>query len=103
MTLPDLPPELGKLIAAPIGAVTSMLFMKEAWPRRIAMAAVSCPLAWYASPTMSELLHIPEGFSGWLLGAFGVLVVRGIFEVKWAATIEEWLRARLGLPTKESK
>lgn len=101
MNLPEIPPDIGKFIAAPIGAVTSMLFMKEPWVRRAAMAAVSCPLSWYASPTLSDILNIPEGFSGWLLGAFGVLVVRGVFEIKWASMLEEWARARLGLKSKE--
>jgi uncharacterized membrane protein YccC len=100
----DLPPEVVKLVAAPTGAITALVFLREPWPKRVAMALLSVPTSWFASSTVASFLHIPEGFAGWLIAVFGIIIVRGIFEsfytIKWAATIEEFVRARLKLPPK---
>lgn len=58
------------------------------------------------APPVAHWLGLPEGFSGFLLGLFGMAIVDKIFEVwrsfELGALVMAWTKKRLGLNDKEA-
>lgn len=103
----DVPPEVQKLAPGVIGSVGALLWIKGTWPRRIAMVALGSAASYYAGPIVAERFAMEAGFSGFLVGLFGMSIVDSIFRA-WnendiGGTLYEWFRARLGLPPKENR
>lgn len=104
--MPDqtLQPEIGKLAPGLIGSLGALLWIKGTWPRRIAMVALGSAASFYAGPLVATKLSMGEGLAGFLVGLFGMSVVDSIFKAWYehdiGGTLNEWFRARLGLPPK---
>jgi len=100
----DIPPDLGKHIAGPLGAVSALLWIKDTWPRRIGMVLAGSALSYYATPGVSEWATLQPGLTGYLLGLFGMAAVSKMFTT-WDALdlgtlLRRFLSKRLDLEDK---
>lgn len=73
--------------AGVLGAAVSMRYLQGSWMARISMAASGSLGAYYAAPYLSEVLGIPEGLMGFLVGMFGMAIVSRAWEAVQAAPI----------------
>jgi len=101
----DIPPEVMKVLPGAAGSFVSMLFIKDTWPRRIAMFLAGGALSYFGTPWAVKFVGLDAGFAGFLLGLFGMAIVARVFEA-WqtfdlGAILLEWIRKILGLPAKE--
>jgi len=80
MPIPEIPPEIAHKLGGPAGGVIAMMFLRDSWPRRFAMAAAACPLSWYGAPHLVQWFPLNEGFAGFLLGLFGMSAVSKVFD-----------------------
>ena len=98
MSFPEIPNELAQKLGGPAGGLIAIMFLRDAWPRRVAMAAAACPLSWYGAPHLVMWLPLNEGFAGFLLGLFGMAAVSKIFEawnqVDLYPLLTSWLPVR---------
>lgn len=94
-------PDLGKHLAGPLGALVALLWLTGSWLRKTAMFMAGWALSYYGSPAAAEWLGFSEGFSGFLLGLFGMSIVDKIFEVwqsmEFGVIFKDWLRKKLGV------
>ena len=99
--LNNLPPDLGKHVAGPAGSLFALLWLKGSWPRKCAMFIGGWALSLYGSPGAAEWLGFSEGFTGFLLGLFGMAIVDKVFEVwvqmDFGTILKDWIRKRLGV------
>lgn len=99
----DLPTDIAKHAAGPLGAVTALLFMGGVpWPRRIGMVAAGSVLAYYGAPGVAAYAGLPDGLAGYLLGLFGMAAVSKVYAT-WDALelgvlLRRALAKRLGVP-----
>lgn len=102
----DLPTDIGKHLAGPAGSAIALIWLNGRLLRKCAMFFAGCILSWYVAGPASIWLDLPEGFTGLLLGIFGMAVVDKIFEVirtvQPGELITDFIRKRLGLERKES-
>lgn len=101
MNFNDVPPEVTKVAPGAIGAFFSLLWIKEAWPRKVVMFLAGAALSRFGNANVSAWSGLDVGFTGFLLGLFGMSIVAKMFEV-WqkfdlGAILSEWLRKILGL------
>lgn len=79
-----------------------MMWIQGSWKRKLGLFAFGGVLAWYASGWLSVVTGIPEGFSGLLLGMFGMSIVDSLFRgweaLNLSALLREYVRQKLGLP-----
>ncbi len=104
----NLPSEISavvsKVVAILSGAAVSVVMAsKEEWGRRLVMAAVACPVAWYSGPELVKFLpNLSPGFISFILGVFGARIVGRLYDFvltgPWTDTLVEWLRSVLRLP-----
>lgn len=98
MMFNDIPPDVAGKLGGPAGGLVAMLFLRDAWPRRLAMAAAACPLSWYGAPHLVLWLPLNEGFAGFLLGLFGMSAVGKVFdawnEIDLVPLLTAWLPFR---------
>jgi hypothetical protein len=91
----NIPPEVAHKLSGPAGGLVAMMFLRDTWPKRFAMAAAACPLSWYGAPVLVQWMPINEGLAGFLLGLFGMSIVSKIFDawqgVSLGPTIQAWL------------
>lgn len=73
--------------AGVLGAAVSMRYLQGSWMARISMAASGSLGAYYAAPYLSEVLGIPEGLMGFLVGMFGMAIVSRAWEAVQAIPI----------------
>ena len=101
MNTPDLPPDLARLLAGPAGSLVALLWIEGTWPRKIAMFAAGWVLSYYGSEHLATWLGFNEGFSGFLLGLFGMSIVDKVFtawkELEVGSIISDWLKKKLGV------
>ena len=101
MNINDLPPDLGRHLAGPAGSLIALMWMEGTWPRKIAMFAAGWVLSYYGSPHLAEWLGFNEGFSGFLLGLFGMAIVDKLFtawkDLQVGQIFTDWLKKRLGV------
>lgn len=101
----DLPPEISKDAPGVFGSLVSMLWLKDTWPRKTATFLAGAVLSRYGTGTVSNWAGLDGGFTGFLMGLFGMALVSMAFE--WlqrsnpGSLFTEWLRKVLGLPPKE--
>lgn len=67
-------------LAGVLGALVSMRYLQGSWPARISMAISGSLIAYYAAPYLAQMLGIPEGLAGFLLGMFGMAIVSRAWE-----------------------
>lgn len=100
----DMPPELAKLTPGAVGSFVSMLWIKETWPRKSVMFLAGAAMSHYGSPTVSKWSGLDPGFTGFLVGLFGMAIVAKIFDIwrgfELGSIFTEWVRKMLGLPPK---
>ena len=105
MDLPDIPPEIGKHFAGPLGSLFALLWIHGTWPRKAAMFAGGVALSFYAAPALSEAYSFSEGFAGFLLGLFGMAAVDKVFAIwqtlELGIIFKKWLYKTLGLTYPE--
>ena len=96
-----------KILPGIIGSLGALLWIKGSWPRRIAMMVLGSAASYYGAPHVSGLFGMEEGLSGFLVGLFGMSVVDSLFktwqELGITFILREFIRTRLGLPTKEGE
>jgi len=95
---------LEKLAPGLIGSIGALLWIKGTWPRRIAMMVLGSAASYYGAPHVSNLFNMGEGLAGFLVGLFGMSVVDSVFKT-WqdlglTSIVREFIRSRLGLPSK---
>ncbi|TRM53271.1 hypothetical protein YH64_009235 [Achromobacter sp. LC458] len=78
---------LAAKFAGVLGAAVSMRYLQGSWMARISMAASGSLGAYYAAPYLSEVLGIPEGLMGFLVGMFGMAIVSRAWEAVQAVPI----------------
>lgn len=80
------------------GAAVSLAFIKGTWPERITMAIGGAVVSLYATPWMANKTGMPEGFSGFLLGLFGMAICAKAWELIQVTPISDlWKAAVDGL------
>jgi hypothetical protein len=97
----DDPSSIAKHVAGPLGAISALFWIKDTWPRRIAMVGIGCALSYYAAPSLSDWAHVPGGLAGYLLGLFGMATVNKVFTT-WDALdlgviLRRFISKRLGV------
>ena len=101
MSLLDLPPDVGKYLAGPAGSLIALMWIEGTWFRKIAMFAAGWVLSFYGSIHLANWLGFNEGFSGFLLGLFGMSIVDKMFtawkELEMGSIISDWLKKKLGV------
>jgi hypothetical protein len=107
MNMPDIPPDLGKLVAAPAGSAIALLWLTVPWYRAIAMFAAGWALAVYVAPLLSAWLHVNESASGFFCGLFGMAVIDKCF-VTWkqfdiGPLLLTWVRQFLSVKPENDK
>lgn len=96
---------MGKLAPGVVGSFVSLLFAHGPWPRKVAMFMAGAACARFGTSAASSWAGLDAGFTGFLLGLFGMAVIAKTFET-WQAfelgsLLRDALRKLLGLPTKE--
>ena len=77
----DMPPELGKLAAGPIGAAIALLWLPGTLFRRFCMLLAGSAMSYYfAAPLAAWLPYLPEGTAGFTVGLLGVIVTQKLFD-----------------------
>lgn len=98
----DMPPEIVKHLAGPVGAGTALFFLKGTWRMYAGALAGGIAMAHYVGPVVHDVFpRLGAETSGFLVGLFGVIVVKKVFDT-WeqfdAGTIlKEWVRKLLRL------
>ncbi len=105
MNINDLPPEVAKAAPGAVGSLAAMLWLKDSWPRRMSMFVAGAALSRFGTEDVSRIVGLSPGFTGFLLGLFGMAVTAKTFET-WQALelgsiLRDWLRKMAGLPAKE--
>lgn len=105
MAMPEIPPDLAKSVPGVLGSLTALIWIKEPWPRKLAMFLAGGALSHFGTGPVANIVGLESGLTGYLLGLFGMAIVAKTFET-WAAMdlggiASAWLRRVLGLPVKE--
>lgn len=102
----NFPPELAKAVPGVAGSLVSMLFIKDTWPRRVAMFCAGSALSIFGSAWVTKFSGLDAGFSGFILGLFGMAIVAKFFQTwetfELSVILRDWVRKLLGLPPKEA-
>lgn len=82
-------------------AFATMFFHEPSTPRRVGMFLAGAAVSWYGADWMAVRTGMDEGFSGFLLGLFGMAIIQKIFEL-WTTfdlgpILRDWIRKILGL------
>lgn len=101
----EVPEWITRVFPGALGSLVSMLFIKDTPVRRLGMFAAGATLAYFATPWTMKALDLDAGFTGFLLGLFGMVVVSKAFET-WHALelttiLRDFLRKIFGLAPKE--
>jgi hypothetical protein len=102
MSLGNLPESALKEIPGVLGSAFATMFFNEPSKfRRVGMFLAGAVVSWYGSDWMSTKTGMDQGFSGFLLGLFGMTLIQKLFEV-WntfdlGPILRDWLRKILGL------
>jgi hypothetical protein len=93
----DVPTDMARHAAGPLGALTAMMFMHGTpWPQRLAMAVAGAVASYYGAPTVVAIYpQVSPGLAGYLLGLFGLAVVAKLFSTWDALDLGKLLRKRI--------
>jgi hypothetical protein len=107
MNLPDnnVNAELSKIAPGILGAFVALLLSQETWQRKVPLFLAGSIAARFGTLDVARITGLDLGFTGFLLGVFGIAILNKIFEL-WATLelgpiLRDALRKVLGLPTKE--
>lgn len=102
MNFNDLPPELGKHLAGPAGSAVALFFLKGTWRTYTGALLGGIAMAHYFGPVLHDVFpRLPEATAGFLVGLFGVVVVKKLFDT-WeqfdaGTLLKQWVTRKLGL------
>lgn len=101
----EIPEWVTRTFPGALGSLVSMLFIRDTPVRRLGMFAAGAALAYFATPWTMKALDLDAGFTGFLLGLFGMVAVSKAFEtwqaLEWTAIVRDFLRKLFGLPPKD--
>lgn len=101
MNFPDIPPDLGKHLAGPAGSMVALFWLNGSIIRKCGMFVAGWAMSFYGAASVAGWLGFNEGFTGFLLGVFGMSIVDKIFEawntLKLGEILQDWVRKRLGV------
>jgi hypothetical protein len=81
----DLPPDIMKHAAGPLGAAGAMLLMKgKPWMLRLTMVLPMLPVAHYGAPFVGDHVGLSEGLAGCMIGLLGPAAIAKLLET-WEA------------------
>ena len=86
----ELPPNFENHVAGPIGAAIALIFTKEGWRRSVALLIGGSAVAYYASAFVSNLLGMPEGLTGLLLGFVSMALAAKLLETIGRIDFVQW-------------
>ena len=94
-----------KLLPGFLGSFGALLWLKETWPRKLAMLCLGVILSYYAGGYVATVFSLDRSLAGFLVGLFGMSLVDSVFKA-WedfgiAKILKEFVRTRLGLPGKD--
>lgn len=102
MNFNDLPPELGKHLAGPAGSAVALFFLKGTWRTYTGALLGGIAMSHYIGPVVTDTFpKLGPETSGFLVGLFGVVVVKKLFDT-WVqfdagTLLKEKARRVLGL------
>lgn len=95
--------DLAAKLAGVAGAIVSMKFLQGTLVERLFTALAGALVSYYATPSLSARIGMPEGLTGFLLGLFGMAVMSRGWE--WVQTtpvaaiwqiVLDWMQRRSG-------
>lgn len=107
MNFNDLPPDIGKHIAGPAGSALALYFLKGTrWFAYVGAFLGGCAMARYIAPVVNDTFpKLGAETSGFLVGLFGVVVVKKLFDT-WTqfdagTLLKAWASRKLGLDNSQ--
>lgn len=98
-------PEVAKVAPGALGALVSLMWIRDTWPRRLAMFGAGAAFARFGTADMSRMTGLNDGLTGFLLGLFGMAVVASVFlgweKLDVSIILRDAIRQFLRLPPKE--
>jgi len=77
----DFPPDLGKQLAGPAGSAVALFFLKGTWRTYAGSFLGGWAMARYIAPVVNDTFpKLGPETSGFLVGLFGVVVVKKLFD-----------------------
>lgn len=80
MNVNDIPPDISKHLAGPVGSAIALLWLPGSLPRRIAQFLAGWGSSHYAGPALVSYFGMSETFAGFITGLLAVHVVSKLFE-----------------------
>ncbi len=102
MNFNDLPPDMGKHLAGPAGSALALFFLRGTWRMYAGAFFGGWAMAKYIGPVLNDVFpRLGAEPSGFLVGLFGVIVVKKLFDT-WeqfdaGKLLREWVRKLLKL------
>jgi len=91
-----------KFVPGVIGSIGALLWIKGTLIRKVSMVILGAAASYYGAPYVISQSGLQENLAGFLVGLFGMSVVDWIF-TSWDGILNDYLRARLGLPPDPSR
>jgi hypothetical protein len=98
----DFPPDITKSLAGPVGSAVALFFLKGTWRTYGGAFIGGIAMAHYVGPVVHDIFpRLGAETSGFLVGLFGVIVVKKSFDT-WeqfdaGKILKEWVRKVLRL------
>jgi len=98
----DLPPDMGKHLAAAGGSATAMAFFKgESWKSYAAAFVAGYLMSLHLAPLVASTFPRLADTASYLVGLFGFIVVKKLFDT-WVqfdagTLLKQWVSRKLGL------
>lgn len=86
----DIPPEIIKAVPGVLGAFVSLIWIRGSLPQRLTSFVGGAAASYYGAEHMVTLMGVSErmvGFSGFLVGLFGMAVAARVFDAIQAIDI----------------
>lgn len=96
---------LEKLLPGAMGSAGALLWINGTWKRKLGLLVFGVIVANYTGTWVAHETDIPETVAGLMVGLFGMAIVDSLFrawqDLALSTLLNEFVRARLGLPPKE--
>jgi len=80
MAEPQVPPEIVKALPGALGSMVALRWITGTWQQRLSAFIGGSAASYYGTSYMSGLMGTDAGFTGFLLGLFGMALVAKLFE-----------------------
>lgn len=100
MQHPDIPPEILKIVPGAFGAIFALRWVVGTPLQRLTSFIGGCAASYYGTEHLAARLGTSDGFTGFLIGLFGMAVAAKLFETLHEvkpADIIAWARKKWGL------